>query len=77
MDGKDEARDSVHGMTAKAWKARYQKEASPAASRVTMLSLGHRGRLGIRNGAVRAVTNGGRYRDRTYGPYHVKVVLSR
>ena len=33
--------------------------------------------LGIRNGAVRAVTNGGRYRDRTYGPYHVKVVLSR
>ena len=77
MDGKDEARDSVHGMTAKAWKAQYQKEAAPVSSRVTTLSLGHRSGLGIRNGVVRAVTNGGRYRDRTYGPYHVKVVLSR
>jgi hypothetical protein len=29
--------------------------------------------LGVR----RVLSDGGRYRDRTYGPYHVKVVLSR
>src|SRR5262245_15385072 len=26
---------------------------------------------------LQELRNGGRYRDRTYGPYHVKVVLSR
>ena len=66
MDDTDEARNIVHGMTAQVWKAKYQE----------VSKRGRRG-LGIRNGAVRAVTNGGRYRDRTYGPYHVKVVLSR
>ena len=34
-------------------------------------------RLGIQIGRNATDLNGGRYRDRTYGPYHVKVVLSR
>jgi hypothetical protein len=44
----------------------------PVGGRSTAPAFGNRqflfdsGRLG-----------GGRYRDRTYGPYHVKVVLSR
>ena len=46
-------------------------------SRGTTLSLAAAGGLGIHRRAVRAAMNGGRYRDRTYGPYHVKVVLSR
>ena len=31
----------------------------------------------LKSAASRRFLNGGRYRDRTYGPYHVKVVLSR